>query len=510
MHPQPNQRRSLPLSPPFRSRAFQGSADLLRGKKNTGRQWLLYTMVGGAAALVATAAIIYSTLGAGYSKAQKSFGECQELLKNNHFKEAELKCEEAITQVSGVRIVKQRQKKELVKEVQAILDSEEFRQGLAGNILIDGKFVTASTGEAIKAFKEAKKTGDTFFQEKSWQEALITYEKALAIGKKISAIEETQMAEIRKQVPKARFNAFVQAGEKSLAISDWQGALKSFKEALDLAKADPNIPVEDLYQIELLFNQASFNALRKEGDAFFAKGDWMAALDRYHQALDIGAKLNLHESGSLSELQENIARTQIYMTVAKGKEAFAASRWDEAINQYEKAIILLEENSKVLSQINTDDSREKLSRIMLHASIIRDKQDAAKYLKSREYGPALKKLQAIAETIKGNPAGRLPEFQATLKEVASQIKDAQKQLLISDKTKYLLDNYQQLFLKHYPAAAHSVLSSPTVEYVKMINGKLMFRMQCTEQSGGRPLRLQMDYLYSPSTGQWEFYSEEEQ
>lgn len=407
-----------------------------------------------------------------------------------------------------MRLVKQREKETLTQEIRTLLASENLRQGLAGNTLLDGQFVSESTKKFILAFREAKEAGDSLFQQQIWQDAVLAYEKALEITTKTTSIEKPLITEIRKQLARARFNSHMLAGEKSLSISDWTEASKQFSIALELAKADPNVTVEDIVQLELLSNQVKFNILREQGHNFFNNNEWLSALDSYQRALELVEKLNLPESNTISDLHENIARTKIYMTVEKGQEAFAAAHWDEAITQYEQAIILLEENSKLLSQINTKDSRGKLSRIMLHASIIRDKQDVAKHLKSEKYGPALAKLKNIKESITASPFSQQTEFHTILQEISTQIQDAEKQLLINEKTAYLLENFTTLFLKHYPASAHSVLSSPKVEYLKNIENKLLFKMQCTEESGGRPIRLQMNYLYSPASGKWEFYSDE--
>ncbi|MBU1232665.1 MAG: hypothetical protein KKD01_13305 [Proteobacteria bacterium] len=487
----------------------KGERTFYEERKPGGSRWALYAIGGGSIALLATIAISYFSLSSGLKDAQQSATECRTLLDANNFSGAERKCEEALDLLSGVRLVKQNEKKLLTQEIRTLLASEKLRQGLAGKTLLDGQFVSEATKKLIMTFNEAKKNGDTLFQQKIWQEAALYYEKALETATKTPAIEKALIAEVHKQLPRARLNAAMLAGEKCLSVSDWDGASEHFSKALQLAKTDPNVPLEDIVQLELLSNQTKFNTLRDQGHIFFNNNDWLSALDSYQRALELVVKLELPDSATISNLHENIARTKIYMTVEKGQEAFAASNWDDAIIQYEQAIVLLEENSKLLSQINTKDSRDKLSRIMLHASIIRDKQDAAKYLKSEKYGPALAKLQNIKESITASPFVALPEFQTVLQDISSQINAAEKQLLIIEKTTYLLDNFNSLFIKHYPAAAHSVLSSPKVEYLKKIGNKLLFRMQCTEESGGRPIRLQMNYLYSPASEQWEFYSEDQ-
>jgi hypothetical protein len=194
------------------------------------------------------------------------------------------------------------------------------------------------------------------------------------------------------------------------------------------------------------------------------------------------------------------------MAIERGKEAFAASDWDEVISQYEKAIVLLGENSELLSSINTQKSGEKLSRIMLHAAIIQDKQDLAKFLKVEDLEQAVEKMKEIRQTILASKFADLPEFSSLVEELNVDIVATKSKIRIRKQSAYLTDNFETLFLKHYPAASGSVLSAPKVEYLENIGNKLLFRMQCTEKSGGRPLRLQMDYLYSPANGRWQFYT----
>ena len=486
-----------------------GERTFYEEKKSGGNRWPLYVIGGGSIALLTTLALTYFTLGSGLKEAQQKTTECRSLLDADNFSGAERKCEEALDLISSVQLIKQDEKKALIREIKALLNSERLRQGLAGNILLDGHFVSESTKTLILTFREAKNNGDIFFQQQLWQEAIPHYEKALEAAAKTTVIDKDLTTEIHKQLARARLNTIMLAGEKSLSTSDWDEAARHFSSALQLAKADANIPLEDIVQLEQLSNQAEFNSLRDKGHAFYNNNDWLAALNSYEDALKMVKKLKLRESDTISSLQENIARTKIYMTVEKGQEAFGAAHWDDAITQYEQAIILLEENSKLLSRINTRDSREKLSRIMLHASIIRDKQDAAKHLKSEKYDSALAKLQNIKDSISGSPFADQSEFQTILQEISTQITTAERQQLIVDKTAYLVNNFKKLFLRHYPAASHSILTSPKVEYLKEIGGNLLFRMQCTEESGGRPIRLQMNYLYSPAIDQWKFSSDEE-
>lgn len=486
-----------------------GNRTFFEDKKAVNKKWLLIALGCGTSALIVTLVVTYFSLGSSLAKAQKQFEECQDLLDKNHFTRAQKKCNAALSLNAEVQMVKQGEKEAMARKIQRLLSSAKMRQGLAGKTIFDGKYVSQSTKELLLAFKEARRNGNTFFKKEAWGEAISSFTKALKIASKTDSIKARILADIREKLPRAQFNSMMQAGEKSLTISDWDGAKDHFGRALILAKANPSVLPADITQLELLSNQAEFNTLLEAGGKAFDLNKWDIALDRYNKALGLVEKLGLSESDTIASLHENIAKTKIYMSIEKGKEAFGASNWDEVIAQYEKAILLLEENSKILSRINTDESRSKLSRIMLHAAIIKNKQDVAKYLKTANYTEVIGKLKAINKAINESPFAGQEEFKNILKEVAVQITDAKKQMLLIEQSGYLTENFKKLFLKHYPAANLSILSDPAVEYIKDIGSSILFRMQCTETASGRPLRLQMDYLYTPSSKSWRFYTGEQ-
>lgn len=144
---------------------------------------------------------------------------------------------------------------------------------------------------------------------------------------------------------------------------------------------------------------------------------------------------------------------------------------------------------------------------MLQTTIIRDKQKVEKYLKSDQQEAAIETLQAIQKAIADSPSGELPEFQVVTHDISRQIDVVRKEYLVARQTTYLIQNYQEIFAKHYPEARLSALSAPKIKSIVNIGNKLLFRMQCTEDNRGRPTRLQIDYLYSPETDEWQFYSE---
>ena len=354
-------------------------------KKTTSRRIIYYAFTLGLVALGGTLVFSYFSLSSNLQKAETKYTECKDFLTNDNFKRAERTCNEALDLLFAVRIVKQNPKQQLSDSINGLLQSQKLTQGLAGNIIFEGKYVSTSTKKRILDFKEAKKNGDIFFKQERWGEATHSYTKAMDSASDPTGIDATQLADIRNKLPRAQFNGLKLAGEKALASSDWGGAADYFKNALQLAKGNPNVSTNDIARLERLSRRAEFNTSRDRGHFAFDRKEWEPALTHYQRALTLAQRYSLADAPALSSLNENITRTKIYSAIKKGKIAFTASLWDEVIAQYETAIILLKENSELLSSINTEKSGDKLSRIMLHVEIIQDKQELAQYFKNDEY-----------------------------------------------------------------------------------------------------------------------------
>ena len=212
-------------------------------------------------------------------------------------------------------------------------------------------------------------------------------------------------------------------------------------------------------------------------------------------------------SAEMAELNENSTKADLFAAIQGGKEAFDRAQWDEAIRKYESAILLLNENSKSLKQVSSEENRQKISRIMLQASIIRDKQEVARNLKEGRYKPAIDRLLAIADTVNKSPFNREEEFKEVIKEAHLSIAEARQNQLISECTSYLTDNYKDLFVKNFAATRSDSLSDPKATFVKKIDERLLFKLECTETGQGKPLRLIMNYLFDPASRQWKFFTD---
>jgi hypothetical protein len=344
----------------------------------------------------------------------------------------------------------------------------------------------------------------------SWKEAEDRYQQALNMATKISTIDKENIQKIKKNLALVQANLLIEDGRKFKESGDFDKAITTLVRAQEIAKSlDAAIMTSISKSIEPLLLSARFFAAKNAGDAFFAGSDWQNASDNYQKAIDYAKSMENPPKADMTALYENMTKAELYSTIKSGKDAFDNAQWDEAIRRYDSAIKLLKENSAILSQVTSEENRQKLSRIMLQASIIRDKQDVARKLKEGKNKQAIDKLQSIIDTIAKSPFGREDDYQQISKEAHLSILETKTNQLISECTAYLVENYKDIFHKNYSAATPESLSEPKATFTKKLGERLLFKLECNDRGQGQPLRLVINYIYDPATKQWQFYGEKD-
>lgn len=459
--------------------------------------------------VLAVAGVYYYLSSTQLAKAETKFDECQAVLKQNRFAEAERQCEAAIDQAKQIQVFKGGDRDRLITEIKKVLNSQVLIEGLAGNRLLDGKYLPKDVVKTIIAFKYFMAAGDTHFAKEDWQQAASSYKQALGLATQRKGVDRELVFAVTENMKIAKFKVLFRSGTKFIEREEWVLATQDLKKALNHVKTlNIENKVEIIDSITVKLAKISLATSKEEGDAAFAAGNWKKALDHYEDAITAVKKSHSPGDPTQEQLNQLMIKARLYNTIDSAKKAFTNAEWDEAISNYEQAIKILESNQEVLKQTNTEENRMRLSRIMLQASVIRDKQDAARQLKKNQYEPGIKKLQSIIDTITKSNFSREEEFLAVIKETKAAIKQAEKDILLADKITYLEENFIDIFTKHYTASSPEALTNPTVIFEKRLeNDKLLFKLQCIEIGRGRPLRLVMKYTHDLKTGEWSFYGD---
>ncbi len=456
----------------------------------------------------AAAGFNYYLSAAKYGQAEKLYEQCTSALTQNQFDKAEQQCEAAIVTARQITLFKGGERDALIAEINKTLTSEALKQGLAGNLLLDGKYYPKPVVDNILAFRKAKATGDNFFAARDWQQAIAHYQQALKLGSDEEVVEQAQLSDITKNIEISEFNIFYQSALLAIDRKEWVQATTNLSAAQEKLKTIAlSNKAEMSESITALLAEISQATEKEKGDIAFAQAQWQEASDHYRKALNLATKSPHQSDSALYELRQLVVKGDLYATISTGKDAFNQAQWDKAIASYDQAIKILEDNRELLKQVNTDENRTKLARIMLQASVIRDKQSAARNLKEEQYAAAIDKLKAILDSISASKFKDETEFVAVLEETNRAIDQAEQDRLLADKIAYLEDNFAELFTKHYSGAPAELLTERTVVFEKKMGSKLLFRLQCVEVGRGRPLQLVMKYTHDLDSGEWSFYSD---
>jgi len=451
---------------------------------------------------------VYYYLGSStLDKAQNKFEECQAVLKQNRFSEAERQCEMAIDIAKQIQFFKGGARDELIEEIQVVLNSQGLTEGLAGNLLLDGKYLPKKVVKTILAFRYFMDEGDKHFADQSWQQAVSSYQQALALTKENDGVDPKVIFTVEENLKMAQFKVLFRTGTEFIEREKWVLATQELNKALEQVK-ELNIEnkAEIIDEVSAKLAEISLATSKEEGDIAFSQADWKSALIHYKKALSAVKKSYSPDDPEVKELTELVIKAELYDTINSGKDAFTNADWDEAISSYEQAIEILESNREILRQASTEENRKKLARVMLQASVIRDKQNAARFLKNGQYEEAIGELQSIIKSISSSTFNQETEFSAVVKDAKASIDQAKVDMLLADKIAYLEEHFKELFTAQYTVSSAEALTEPTVIFDKQIGDKLIFKLQCIEVGRGRPLKLVMKYAHDLKTGKWSFYS----
>jgi len=446
-----------------------------------------------------------------FSKANASFLQCSTLLESERFDEAKLACDIALDALGSIKYVQQSRVKELINDTNKILASEKLKQGLTGNVLVDGKYLPKKDAAIIFSFKKLQEEGDSHFRAENWALAEERFTKALAIADKNPLFSAETIEELKSQLNFIRFSVVFSSANAKLASQKWQEAASEIKKAKTLLES---LPEKDRqrYAIELssALAKCNFEEFRKQGDDFFSKADWLSAISSYKAVLPTVEEGKVASQETLDALRENISRAELYATIDLGNKGFISGAWDDAIKEYTKAASILSSNQGTMKLADTQLTRKKIDRIILQTTIIRDRQSAKKQEEEKKDLPAARTTyKQIVANINNSGFASEEEFLDTKKTSLAAIEKLDERIYLADKEQYLKDNFRKLYMANYPSTIPENLNNPIITYVKEVDGKLIFKMQCTETGRGRPLNLVMYYAYDKAGNRWDFFSEQQ-
>lgn len=298
----------------------------------------------------------------------------------------------------------------------------------------------AKQGEAN--YNSIIKQADALFTAKKYEEALTQYEAAVKI-KPTEKHPNDRLIEIDGILKAAKSanlaNAQLDSEYKALIASadalrdqkKYEDAIKRYQEAL--AKKQEQYPKDEIAKaeaaIEAAKNEAAnaekYNAAMKAGDGFYGQKSWMAARDKYKEALkikpgDAAATAKLSDlDGKLNAQKAEQDKKQKYNdAVAAGDALMGEEKWSEAVAKYNEALTF--EASATYPKDKIAEAKVKLDEIAkanaLKEQITKLLAEGTTALTAKQYPGAKAKFEQVLTLDKDNA-----EAKTKLAEVEKQL-----------------------------------------------------------------------------------------
>ncbi len=443
-------------------------------------------------------------------KATQMYNQCTRFIEKGQFNRAQAQCEDAQLALKKISLYKRNDRDALQRQIKLTLTSEEMEQGLAGRVFFQGKFVKKVNMDRVLKFNQQKEEADGYFNKSSWKKASDYYNEALKTGQPVlDSFEETLLQEVNDRISIAEINLSINRGFSLLSRGELEKGKEMFSSALSAAEALPEEYGGSLIsRINPKLQEIQYLQHLDLGKKFFSANDWESAIKQYEKALqlrDISVVASEHVDSE--SLYANMAEAELFAFINKAKDAFSKSNMDQAIQEYQKAIDLLDSKDKLLERINPNEIRQQLERIILRTRIVQFKQEADNKLAKNAYQDAITALDQVISSVTASGFQEDREFKSIIQGTRKTIADTRSKAAIAKRTKYLEKNFKELFEKNYSAAVPEYLSDPKATFLKFENNKELYELQCLERRQGRKLRLVMLYSYDPAQNKWQFYSE---
>lgn len=481
--------------------------DVVLAKSHNKNKFCLLLFLGVLTIAIGSSGYFWYSTNNKLSEANTASAECSASLANNQFKKAERFCAQALQLVDQIKFIHQDEAQRLEQSLRQALQSEEFTQGLAGNILYDGRYIPEDEAKILLSIQRQLKEANALFLDEKWPAATQLFTTLLAQTENSTYLEHHVIEDMQHKCLIAEFRMSYDPAQTSMRDSQWEDAIEKLLQAQKVLMSLPETERERYSaQLQEALQKSQFANLKEQGDLSFTGADWLSAIASYNLALNRGQESALSPE-SIDAIKNNIKRAELYTTISKGNKAFASGSWDDAIAAYYQASNLLSESRSMPSTADPDINVLKLDRIILQASIIRDRQTAQTLIENDELVKAKRMYQQILANIIGSSLRTEEEFIKTETEINTAIRVLDEKIFLTEKEEYLKNNFQSLFVANYSSAIPENLTNPVISNTKKTGSKFIFRMQCTETGGGRPLTLVMFYAYDKKTGKWSLFSE---
>jgi len=458
-------------------------------------------VIGVIGAILTAAGLLYLQDKKMLNQCRTEWQKVQSLTTNNQFDDALAEAEEILRNIPNIKLLTS-SGNALSSQITALLNSDDFQQGLLGNTLYDGVYISFAKKQTVDELKAMTQSAEALVKQGKIRKSLAAYQEAIHFARKHDLIKQAR--ELTETMNNLRFEEALASAKKAEDEKEWENAADTYRRALEISRTLSN--PEEAQEITKRLTAATFRHELDQSRQAFTGAQWqetITMLEHAQQLIDANpAAVSAEERTELNRLLLN---SRLYQMLTLAREAYEHRDWAGSIKQYQKALDLLKTKKEGFGP-GTEESYTKIEKTLLMMQVAQEQSYAMRAKKEDNLEKILQhynKILKLVQTSKFRSDANLRKLTVNSKE---QIAETRALLEIQDKVNYLKANYQQIFKENYPSFAVSKLDHPKILFNKRIGRKMLFTMTCIERSQGSPSRLELKYIYDPDTNRWSLFT----
>ncbi len=473
-------------------------------EKKTTFPFKLILVIGIIGAVLTAAGLLYLQDKKILNQCLTDWQKVQSLAANSQFDDAQAEGEAILRNIPNLRLLTS-SGNALASKITALLNSDDFQQGLLGNTLYDGVYISFAKQKEIDELKALTESAEALVKRGKIRKALSAYQEAVRFARKHELIEQAR--ELTETLNNLRFEEALSSAKKLEDEKEWENAADTYRRALEISRtlSDP----EEANEITKRLTTATFRHELDQSRQAFTGAQWQETITMLEHAKQlIDANPTAVSAEERAELNRLLLNSRLYQILTLAREAYERRDWGGSIKQYQDALHLLETEKEGFGP-GTDESYTKIEKTLLMMQIAQEQSFAMRAKKENSLEKILLHYNKIIELVQTSAFRSDASLRKLMENTRAQITETRTLLDIQDKINYLKANYQEIFKKNYPSFAGSKLEHPKVRFNKKIGRRMLFTMTCIEQSQGSPSRLELRYIYDPGTKRWSLFTGKE-
>ncbi|NOQ46685.1 MAG: hypothetical protein GQ559_08460 [Desulfobulbaceae bacterium] len=416
------------------------------------------------------------------------------------FYDARLSAETALSNLQSIVLLRS-QKNALTEEIQTVLDSQDFLEGLQGRILYDGKYVSEAEAKILEQLAQLTDQAEQLLKKGKITKSIKAYENAQHYALKNTLSIQAQT--INQTINNLRFEQTMAKAKKAENEKEWEHAAETYRRALEISQTLTD--VEGTEEIGKRLTAATFRHELDQSKEAFTESQWKQTIDMLEHAKRLIDQNPSAVSGEERiELDRLLINSRLYQMLAIARHAYERRNWNVAIAEYEKTLNLLDREAELFGD-DLGNSASKIEKTLLMVKVAREQSRAHVAEQTLDLEQVLSHYKKILTLIQNSKFNSDATLQSLQKNIETQIVNTGAQLKIKRKKDYLEENYVKIFKKHYPSFNSSKLKHPKASFDKYVEGTMIFTLSCIERNRGSSTRLELNYQYNPATNKWSLY-----